>query len=54
MVCSGGDAKVAKVGPPRARFKSAKVPPTPYAYYPPAVFLLGVRVVLFLGRKAFL
>eukprot|EP00964_Phaeocystis_antarctica_P048647 scaffold28174_cov56-Phaeocystis_antarctica.AAC.2 len=30
-----GRTKVAKVGPPRARVKSAKVRPTPYVYYPP-------------------
>ena len=29
-----GRTKVAKVGPPRARVKPAKVPPTPYVYYP--------------------
>ena len=29
--------KVTKVGPPRARVKSAKVRPTPYVYYPPVV-----------------
>ena len=29
-----GRTKVAKVGPPRARVKSAKVRPTPYVYYP--------------------
>ena len=27
--------KVTKVGPARARVKSAKVRPTPYVYYPP-------------------
>jgi hypothetical protein len=30
-----GRTKVAKVGPLRARVKSAKVRPTPYVYYPP-------------------
>jgi hypothetical protein len=33
-----GRTKVAKVGPLRARVKSAKVRPTPYVYYPPVVF----------------
>ena len=33
----GGRTKVAKVGPPRARVKSAKVRPTPYVYYPRVV-----------------
>eukprot|EP00964_Phaeocystis_antarctica_P048631 scaffold28154_cov56-Phaeocystis_antarctica.AAC.3 len=33
-----GRTRVAKVRPPRARVKSAKVPPTPYVYYPRIVY----------------
>jgi hypothetical protein len=35
MAGTDGRTKVAKVGPLRARVKSAKVRPTPYVYYPP-------------------
>ena len=36
-ISRGCRTKVAKVGPPRARVKSAKVPDTPYVYYPPRI-----------------
>jgi hypothetical protein len=47
-----GRTKVAKVGPLRARVKSAKVRPTPYVYYPGWFLHILARASSFWGPAA--